>query len=186
MKIRIPPFIKYVLRFCGYENCHTISTIEETDIEYFESEVRNGGIIEFYKNEVSPEDIFKGSTKAVNDFEINRGHRKLMMAAVKVVKNRLEENGVENFLAASPKRKMKIKVSTKATEKNVAPAPVRRKKQKFSPSELLGESLDEFEEQSNEVDHETDPHIKHHKRVLYMKALMCLKNHDRDIYEEVI
>lgn len=50
MKVEIPPFIKYVLKFCGYDNCHSISVIDEkNDFEYFESEVRNGGIIEFYE-----------------------------------------------------------------------------------------------------------------------------------------
>lgn len=180
IKIEIPPFIKFVLKFCGYENFYTISAIEENDFEYFENQVRKGGIIEFYQGEVAAEDVLKGSTKDVNNFEILRGHRKLLLAVINVVKERLEENGPENFFAPSPIRKKKTKVSagTKTVKKQENEVP--RKKQKFSSSELLGKSEQDYQNGPNAV---TD--IEHHKNVLLLKALTCLKVHNAGAYEEV-
>lgn len=183
MKVQIPPFIKYVLKFCGYENCHTISTIEEDDFEYFEFKVREGGIIEFYQDKISEKDMFEGSTKTLKDFEIVRGHRKLLMAIVKVVKEKLDKNGVDGLFVVTPKRKKKNKIAEKSTAENIVP--VRRKKQKFSPSELLNDDDEKLTEIKEERNDQCDPSIEHHKRVLFLKALSCLKNHSPEMYEIV-
>lgn len=86
LKVPIPAYIKNVLKFCGYDNCHSIATIEEQDFEYVEAEVRNGGITKFFEGEIAANDVLDGSTKTEENFEIIRGHRKLLMAVVKFVK----------------------------------------------------------------------------------------------------
>lgn len=100
----MPPYIKNVLQYCGYENCHTIATIQEDDLDYIESEVRKGGITTFFEGK-SIEKILEGCTKLIDDFEISRGHKKLVIAAVKVVQEKLECNGADGFLEVSPKKK---------------------------------------------------------------------------------
>lgn len=146
MKVDIPPFLKYVLKFCGYDNHYTIAGIEDNDFEYFESQVRNGGIVEFYRGKISENELWKGSMKGVADFEILRGHRKLLIAVVEMVKKRLVEYGPANFYDASPNRKKKMKVSgeggkpSKNNVENIS-RQVPRKKIKFSSAELLRESV---------------------------------------------
>lgn len=190
MKIRIPPFIKHVLRYCGYDNYHSISTIEETDFEYFEEQVKKGGIAEFFVGEIAADEILKGSTKTMENFEIIRGHRKLLMAAVTIVKDTLEKNGYANFYAPSPKVKRKAKIEhkggklpTSTVEKDMEPLRVRRKKLKFSTHELLNGPLAEPIADHN--DQAEEAHERHHKKVLYLKALSCLKAHNPQVYEEV-
>lgn len=69
MRVEILPFMKYVLKFCGYDDCYSISTIEEKDFAYFESEVRKGGIIEFYDGKISEKDLMTGSPRSIENFE---------------------------------------------------------------------------------------------------------------------
>lgn len=198
MCVTFPPFVKYVLKFCGYENCHTISTIIEADFKEIELDVQKGGITEFYKGEILEADVLKGSGRGIKDFEIKRGHRQLLLAAVKLVKDRLEENGVEEFSAASPKRKNKRKTA-RAVESTAsarvqgnieekALKPRLGKKPKLSPVELLSasmlESLDE--ELSERADQFGDTQMSHHKHCLLMKGLSMLKLHNADMYVEVM
>lgn len=41
LKDPVPAYIKNILKCCGYNNGISIATIEDTDIKYFEQEVRN-------------------------------------------------------------------------------------------------------------------------------------------------
>lgn len=111
----------------------------------------------------------------------------MLLAVVKEVKKTMEENGVDDLFNVSPKKKKKNTMVEKSTEKNVVIVPRKKptRKQKFSTVELLLEPFDRMEDENDQANPETDPHIRHHKRVLYMKALSCLKNHNYEMYEEV-
>lgn len=110
----IPAYIKNVLKYCGYEDCHTIATIEENDLEYFTTEVRKGGITNFFTGS----EALQGSNKSEENFEFCRGHQKLLMAIVKFVKENLNENGVDAFLVKLPKPKESLNVVAKTTNKS--------------------------------------------------------------------
>lgn len=72
MKIHIPLSMKKVLIACGYDNCYAIGTIEEGDIDYFTDEVRKGKVL----------DIFENEKQTPENFEFNRGQKKLFAAVV--------------------------------------------------------------------------------------------------------
>lgn len=55
----IPAYMKNILKSCGYDNCHTIATIEDADIDYFIDEVRKGNVNSFYKGKISEENIME-------------------------------------------------------------------------------------------------------------------------------
>lgn len=61
LNISIPPYIKCVLKYCGYENCHTIATIEENDLKYITAEVRK---VNFFSNEIDKENVLQSSNKS--------------------------------------------------------------------------------------------------------------------------
>lgn len=73
LKSTIPSYIKYVLKYCGYENCHTIATIEDNDLEYFVGEVRKRGITNFFSGKFGIINALQGSNKSEENFEFSRG-----------------------------------------------------------------------------------------------------------------
>lgn len=107
LQISIPPYIKNVLTYFGYDNFHTISTIEENDLEYIATEVRKGGIMNYFTNKSGIEDPLYGSSKSEQNFEFSRGHQKLLMVIAKLLKKKLNENGVDAFLVKPSTKKEK-------------------------------------------------------------------------------
>lgn len=74
-------------------------------MEYVRSEVRKGGITNYFSNEIGIENCLHGSNKSEQNFEFSRGHRKLLMVIVKLVKQNFDENGLDAFIAEIPKPK---------------------------------------------------------------------------------
>lgn len=85
MRIKIPLVIKHILELCGYDNCYSIATIEDRDIDYIANEVRKG--------KLGAEMVLKESVETIKNFEFTRGHRKLIMAIAKFVKTILDSSG---------------------------------------------------------------------------------------------
>lgn len=111
LKVPIHPYIKNVLKFSGYDNCYAISTIEESDLEHIQTEIRKGDdILKFFEENssaLSPESILpiislktvlEGSNKKTfEEFEFSLGHQKLIMCIAKLVRENLDKNGVNGF-----------------------------------------------------------------------------------------
>lgn len=102
MKLNIPPPMKKVLIACGYDNCYTIGTIDEADINYFTDEIRKGKVSNLFDNE----------KQTLENFEFNRGQKKLFIAIANIVKKTLEEDGIDGFSLKSPKRKLDLNQRT--------------------------------------------------------------------------
>lgn len=160
MKLKIPPYIKYILKFCGYDNCHTISTIKENDIEYFENRVRK--LPNFFDG---AKDVPDFSTKSTANFEIVRGHQQLIMAVKKLVKENLEQNGVDSFNMPN-KRKRVIRNTTVPT--------------KFSKV-ATNESFETCRSENSE----TFDHLKEHKSTILRKMILSLITHTPEMFARV-
>ncbi|KAJ6642635.1 hypothetical protein Bhyg_07588, partial [Pseudolycoriella hygida] len=102
MKITIPKYIKFILMYCGYNNCHTISTIDQADLNYIVAEVRQGNVTNFYDG-LGISDAMEGSIESARNFEFIRGHERLLMAIVNFVKQQLCDHGADIFLVDTPK-----------------------------------------------------------------------------------
>lgn len=94
MKMAIPSFIKSFLRYSGFENCHTISEIEEFDLEFIENYVRKASQKDDFKNGIDMSDF---PLELSENFKFSRGHQKLILAIAKLVKQKLNEDGVYAF-----------------------------------------------------------------------------------------
>ncbi len=167
MKVNIPPYIKNILKYCGYENCHTIATIEENDLEYFTAEIRHCAD-KIKKLGMQAEFFLEGSTKGFDDFELVRGHQKLLMAVAKLVRDELETEGVNGFLLVSSKKK-KI---------NKPAAPHRSKKMKFSSNEPLSLSDETSDVMDNPTASSEDTSFERQTKIVLLKALASLKYHN--------
>lgn len=73
MNVVVPPYLKSILKSCGYDNCYAIATIVNADLDYFTDEMKKGNI------------------------EFSRGHSRLLEAIVKIVKGTLETGGCGSF-----------------------------------------------------------------------------------------
>lgn len=155
MKMKIPSHIKHILKYCGFENCHTISTIEENDIEYFENEVRKGEIT-IVLNETTSE-----------NFEFSRGHKKLIMAITKLVNEKLNERGVDGFSMPKQRKRTLSNATTVAT-----------KISKLSTNE--NSSLDCFSEAPEPL--ET---LQEYKSAVLRKMILSLITHTPEMFANV-
>lgn len=106
LKISVPSSIKNVLSYCGYDNFYTISAIDEDDLEYMAAQVKKGGITKYFSEQMSLKNALKGSPFSEKNFEFSRGHQKLLMRIVKLVRTTLSEKGVEGFTEAKEIKKL--------------------------------------------------------------------------------
>lgn len=102
MKMPIPSFIKSFLRYSGFENCHTISKIEEIDLEFIENYVRKASLKDDFANGFDVSDF---PVDLSENFQFSRGHKKLILAIAKLVKQKLNEDGVYAFSMEKPKKR---------------------------------------------------------------------------------
>lgn len=102
MKTPIPSCIKYFLKNSGFENCHTISKIEDIDLELIENDVRKAWRKGVFTNDFSTSDF---SNKPCENFKFKRGHQKLIIAISKLVKEKLDEGGVDAFSMTRPRKR---------------------------------------------------------------------------------
>lgn len=196
MKILIPKYIKCILTYCGYNDCHTIATIEETDLGYFINEVRQGKVTNFFRK-LGINNALEGSTKSAENFEFSRGHQKLLMIVVGLVKQNLNDYGADIFTAELTKmnkntRKNKTKDSTKdylpRTTNGRTNKPM--KETKLTMPTII--TLDRAEVSQNDlflkpyqkicVLHED---IIKHQTTLLTKAVSSLSIHTPKMYQEV-
>lgn len=177
LNISIPLYIKNVLSYCGYDNFHTISSFEENDLEYLTTEVRKGGIVKYFHNEYGRKNALQGSTKTEQNFEFSRGHQKLILAIVNLVKKNLNENGVDAFLVKIPKPK-----KTWKKNKNLHVA---------SEKEVKDVSVSTEVSILKETKAETDSKLDFHENLINLQAkllkqtLQSLYTHSSDMYAEV-
>lgn len=179
MCISIPSYIKYILEYCGYNNFHAIATIEESDLEYFKNEVREGKVTNFFEGKIGTRDTLEGSSKSVENFEFSRGHQKLLMAIVKLVKENLDEKGVESF-------SQELLIPTKRKTENKTQKTIHSKKQKFEANEDT--KLDRSIEPSSfgSSTHEnSDIQLKNHRSTLIKKMVLSLINHAPETFASV-
>lgn len=177
MDVIIPVYLVNILKCCGYDNCHTIATIVDADIEYFTDEVRKGGLNKFYGE--SAEALMQGCATSGENFVFMRGHVKLLQAIVKAVKDTLEMYGSDGFLLKLPNVASKVKVSSDEKETSVY-----RKRFKFStgPStsaQVHNGASDLASEEACSYD-VTEP-----RNILIRKAIMILITRTPNLFANV-
>lgn len=86
-----------MLKYCGYESGISIATIDNTDIQYFVSQVRNGNVSNHFKPFIGEKDVLEGSNKTEENFEFSLGHIKQLMYIVSFLKKHIEDNGRDSF-----------------------------------------------------------------------------------------
>lgn len=102
MKCTVPMYFKNILEACGYENAITIATIEDEDIQYFESEVRNGNVTKYYLG-TAVVNILEGSTRTEANFEFTRGHKKFLRMISDYLKSYLAQNASDSVILETEK-----------------------------------------------------------------------------------
>lgn len=183
MKVAIPSYMKYILEYCGYDNCHTIATIEENDLEYFKNEVKEGKVTNFFEAKIGPKNVLEGSSKSVDDFEFSRGHQKLLMAVVKLVKENLNENGVDSFSQELPSESI---IPTKRKIENKVDKKIYSKKQKCSTNKLTSiENARLIESSSTATLGNSDIELQKHRSTLMKKMALSLINHSPENFANV-
>lgn len=102
MNVVVPAYIKNILKYCGYNDCHSIATIGDADVEHFTDQVRKGKVNNFYHGKINAEAIMEGCTSSVENFEFSRGHLQLLKVIVKMMKDTVDIHGVDGFLLKLP------------------------------------------------------------------------------------
>lgn len=170
MMVVLPSYMKNILKCCGYDNCHTIATIEDADVEYFTDEVRKGSVKKFFHAKISAEGIMEGCATSVENFVFIRGHVRLLQTIVKCVKETLEIHGAGGFSLKLPKVSSKEHEGENISSEVVS---VYRKRFKFSP--VLSTSAQEGNEALLEAStDDTKSAIKKARSDLTRKAIMIL------------
>lgn len=158
------------MAYCGYDNLHTIATIEEDDLEYITIEVRKGGITNYFSNEFGIKNVLHGSNKSEHNFEFRHGHRKSLMIIVKLVKKKLNEKGVDAFIVEVSKPKEYNRKSQKDMKET--------KDMSVSTSEL---DLNLTETYSKASFHENFINLQ---AKLLIQTVRSLYVHSSDMYDE--
>lgn len=178
MNIFVPVYIKNILKCCGYDNCHTISTIVDADIEYFTDEVRKGSVNKFYHGKISEAAIMEGCATSVENFVFSRGHIKLLQAIVKIVKDTLEVHGAGGFLI----KLHKVSSTVLSKEENITSkaASSNRKRFKFSTVTSAQVDVEPADESSiNDIAQRTA------RSTLIRKAIVILITHTPNLFANV-
>lgn len=181
MNVVVPTYMKNILKFCGYDNCHSIATIADADVDYCTDEVRKGRVNSFYDGKISAEAVMEGCTctAAVENFVFSRGHVRLLQAIVKIVKNTLEIHGVDSFLLKLPK------VSPKEREHlNLKAAPVYRKRFKFSEVTSIS-TQDNNEVTEGLSSDDANSCMRKARNTLIRKAITTLITHSPNLFANV-
>lgn len=97
----VPPYFKYVLQYCGYENAVSISSIDNDDVDDFVAEVRSGKVTEYFQTKLGDKDVLEGSNKNMENFDFSRGHRKFLMYIASFLKEHIEDYGIDSFSVSS-------------------------------------------------------------------------------------
>lgn len=105
MKITVPRYIKLILMYCGFDDCHAIAAIEKAHLNRFINEVRLGNVTNLYE-ELRVNDALDGSRESEENFVFILGHERLLMAVVNFVKQNLSDISIyqkRSFENSTPK-----------------------------------------------------------------------------------
>lgn len=160
---------------CGFDNCYTISTIEENDIEYFEGQVRKGALAKFFEN--NSEDLNNVLEGSVELFEFSRGHQKLIMTIAKTVKEKFDKNGIDGF--GFPETSKSIK---DASACKLSIAPCKRQNNSDTDSNLWESDFEPIFEDSGS---NAGAMATIHRNKLVKQAVASLKKVTPDMVKEV-
>lgn len=166
----VPPYFKYVLQYCGYENGVSIASIDNTDIDHFILEVRSEKVTKYFKSKLGDKDVLEGSNKNMENFDFSRGHSKFLMYIVAFLKDHIEEHGIGSFSVSS---NMNLGVKRPAQQSSCPPP--KRLKESNTP-------LDPSKEILVELPHED---LKKQKDILISKTLTSLITYTPETYVKV-
>lgn len=99
---------------CGYNNGISIALIEEADVVYIESEVRNGNATKAFVG-IEEKKVLEGSYKVKDNFEFTMGHRKFLMFIVNFLKTYSAEHGLNSFTSEHAIKRSKCKRKSKSS-----------------------------------------------------------------------
>lgn len=169
----VPPYFKFVLKYCGYENGVSIATIDNDDIKYFVEEVRNGNVINHFKSKFGDKDFLEGSTKNMDNFDFSRGHKKFLMCIVTFLKNHIEEHGIDSF-----SRPLNSNFGIKRPSQQSAGAPPKRLKQpnpRLDPSGKVSVPYEDLRKQEDILIKKTITSLISYVPEIYVKVSVLTK-----------
>lgn len=177
----MPPYFKYVLKCCGYNNGYSISTIDDDDIKHFIDEVRNGNVSNFFQPKLKEEDVLEGSSKTKDNFEFSRGHLKFLKSIVKFLEKHIAENGTDSF-GVDPEISNKKSVLKKSGDK-VSSVPKKRVK-RSAISVNLANTL-ELQKHKFSKENGKQDSIENQKGILIRRMLISLSGNTGTLYAKV-
>lgn len=176
MKITVPRYIKFILMYCGFNDCHAIAAIEHTDLQRFVSEVRQGNVTNFC-HELGVNDVLFGSREPEKNFAFILGHQRLLMAVVNFVRQNLSDCDAFSF---STDKEVQIRPFENSTTK-ISHGPLKETKfLNYDDSKSDTNSHEELD--SVHAVHKNI--IKHHYTLLTM-VVASLSAHTLKLYQEV-
>lgn len=164
--------MKHILMCCGYDSCHKISKITQTDLSDMVTEVRQGNVTNFY-SEIGISDAMEGSREPAESFKFILGHERLLMVIVSFVKQRLCDNGAT------------ILIKDAHTIGNQHLSDVEFSKDVHTISPLNQKVVSHSDTESHHNIFKVHEDIIKHQHTLLMMALISLSVHTPKMYEEV-
>ncbi len=165
----VPPYLKYILKYCGFNNGISIASIDDEDIEHCVREVKNGNVGKYYESLVGEKDVLEGSLKTTANFEFSRGHIKFLKSIVEFLKKHAEQNGPDSFVTTKKKKIAKNK-------KTDAPSAL-KKKVKYSHNNNMRSPL--------EISSGMKEDVGRHTKILCNKLTTTLKSLTPKLYGKV-
>lgn len=170
----IPTYIKNVMEVCGFDNAMTIAAIDEDDIGYFETEIKNGNISKHFE---SVEEALKGSNKSEEkDFQFVRGHKKFILKIRDLMKSCVSKNGSESFVVESDKSEE----TSQAPEKEAGEIRLSRKRKNLP--EVAGAKSKVKIECPEFI---SEDEMMKHRNVIFTKFMTSLQSETPHMLKEV-
>lgn len=174
LNCKVPVYIKNILEVCGYTNGMSIACIEEDDFEYFEGEVKNGNVSEYFGD---GKDVLDGSNKKKEDFEFVRGHRKFVLAIRDLIKTHIDENGPDSLILEAKTSNETVSKEKVNEEKNGL-----SRKRKNSSNDVHAKAKVNIK--CPEVITEDD--MRKHRKVIYTKAIKSLVSETPHLFNDEV
>lgn len=135
--------------------------------------MRKGNLTKFFDKK-TPEglNVLDGSTKSAEDFEFSRGHQKLIISITNLVKQTLDENGLDGFAETS-----KSKAKKKKSANTWSDVPRKLRKNSSEVASEVSSNLQRPDVESNAVNIviNSNQEIFAHQSTLVKKALKSLQ-----------
>lgn len=192
MKITVPRYIKLILMYCGFNDCHAIAAIEQSDLNRFINEVRQGNVTNFYLK-LGVNDALGGSREREENFVFVLGHERLLMAVVNFVKQNLSDYDDDTF---STNKEADTPKTQKLSLENFNPKITNEQLKELKLSKdvrtntLLSEHYDVSESDMNSHRKIVSVHAVHesvikHQYTLLTMVVTSLSAHTPKMYQEV-